>query len=163
MQQCRPDGGVVVRGDAFGDARVDQRSRGVERAVASLGGVETLVDAHAEIARVVGADDTAEALGSGDVPVLATPRVVAWLEGATVAALRGRLKPGETSVGVRVEIDHRAPSAVGELIRADARVVRHAGRAIDFVVRARSAAGDVIAEGTVGRVIVDRAQFVSRL
>ena len=125
--------------------------------------METLLAAHAEIERVVGADDTAEALGSGDVPVLATPRVVAWLEAATVAALRGRLEPGQTSVGVRVAIDHRAPSTVGETVRADARVVRHDGRALDFAVRARSAAGDVIAEGTVARVVVDRARFVARL
>ncbi len=58
-------------------------------------------------------DDTAIALGSGDVPVLATPRVVLLAEEATVLALEGRLPAGRTSVGYRVQLDHTAPTAVG--------------------------------------------------
>ena len=50
--------------------------------------------------------DTATALGSGDVAVLATPRLLAWLEAATVAAAADVVGPGETSVGTRVELEH---------------------------------------------------------
>ena len=57
--------------------------------------------------------DTAQALGSGDVPVLATPRVLALAEAATVAALAARLDTGQTTVGTRVELDHVAATAVG--------------------------------------------------
>jgi len=48
--------------------------------------------------------DTAAALGSGDVPVLGTPRLVAWLEAATVRAAVGLLKPGQTTVGTAIRI-----------------------------------------------------------
>ena len=57
--------------------------------------------------------DTAAAVGSGDVPVLATPRVLALAERATVAAVAGALAAGATMVGARVELDHLAPSPVG--------------------------------------------------
>ena len=57
--------------------------------------------------------DTAVALRSGDVPALATPRLLAWAEAATVGAITGRLGPRATTVGVRVELNHRAPTAVG--------------------------------------------------
>lgn len=121
-----------------------------------------LVDAHAEIERVVGADDTAQALGSGDVPVLGTPRLIAWLEAAAVAALDGRLAAGTTSVGARIAVAHRMPSAVGDVVRVEARLVQHEGSTVEFAVRAQSAAGEVLADGTIGRVIVDRARFLAR-
>ena len=75
--------------------------------------METLVGLHAELERVVAADDTAEALGSGDVAVLATPRLIAWLEAATTTALYGRPPPGITTIGTSVDVRHRAPSLIG--------------------------------------------------
>ena len=56
------------------------------------------------------------ALGSGDVPVLATPRVVALVEEATVAAIAAALAPGQTTVGTRVELDHLAATPVGRTV-----------------------------------------------
>ena len=64
--------------------------------------------------------DTAAAIGSGEVPVLATPRVLALAERATVAAVAGALQAGATTVGTRVELDHLAPrvrDAVGANLR----------------------------------------------
>jgi fluoroacetyl-CoA thioesterase len=90
--------------------------------------VDRLVDVHAEIEWVVAAGDTAQALGSGDVPVLGTPRLIAWLEAAAVSALDGRLPPGATSVGMRIAVDHRAPSAIGDVVRVEAHLVRQEGR-----------------------------------
>ncbi|MEY2437663.1 MAG: fluoroacetyl-CoA thioesterase, partial [Acidimicrobiaceae bacterium] len=66
-----------------------------------------------DVAIIVSDDDTAVALGSGEVLVLATPRVVCLVEQATVKALDGRLDPGTTHVGMRVQLDHLAPTAVG--------------------------------------------------
>ena len=63
-------------------------------------------------------DDTAIAFGSGEVPVLATPRVIALVEEAAIKALETRLDPGVTSVGMRVQLDHLAPTAVGHKVRA---------------------------------------------
>ena len=125
--------------------------------------METLVGLRAEIERIVSADDTAEALGSGDVPVLATPRLIAWLEAATITALDGHLPPGITSVGTSVDVRHRAPSPVGEVVILRAYVVRDEGRRVEFAIEAESAAGKRLAEGSVTRAIVERTQFLGGL
>ena len=125
--------------------------------------METLVGAHAEIERVVGADDTAEALASGDVAALATPRLIAWLEAATMTALDGRLSAGITTVGTSVDVRHRAPSAIGDVVILRARLVRHEGRQVEFAVEADSAAGKRLADGNVTRAIVERARFLDGL
>jgi predicted thioesterase len=103
---------------------------------------------------------TAEVVGSGDVPVLATPLVVALCEQATVAALRPHLEAGTTSVGVRVELEHLAPSVVGSAVVARARLVAVEGRKLRFEVSVTD--GDRgVAEGTVARAVVDRARFLA--
>ncbi len=105
--------------------------------------------------------DTAIALRSGDVEVLATPRVVALAEEATVAALAGHLGKGETSVGMRVQLDHLAPSAVGATVTADATLEKCEGRRLTFTVSIADDRG-LIAAGKVTRVIVDREKFVDK-
>ncbi|HEX6872584.1 MAG TPA: hotdog domain-containing protein [Micromonosporaceae bacterium] len=105
--------------------------------------------------------DTAQALGSGDVPVLGTPRVVALLEAATVAATATKLPPGSTTVGTRVVVDHHAPTPVGRTVVAQARLVRVEGRALSFAVALRDGE-QVVAEGEIDRVLVDRHRFVTR-
>jgi predicted thioesterase len=107
---------------------------------------------------VAGAD-TATAVGSGEVPVLATPRVLALAEQATVAAVAGVLGPGSTSVGVRVELDHLAPSRVGADLEVEAVLERVAGRRLQFAVRLRDA-GRLVAGGQITRVVVDTASFL---
>jgi len=125
--------------------------------------VETLVGLHAEIERVVGADDTAEALGSGDVAVLGTPRLVAWFEAATLTALHGHLSAGTTTVGTSVAVRHRRPSPVGAGVMVRARVVRHEGRRVEFAVEAESTTGGRLAEGSVSRALVERESFLGGL
>ena len=110
----------------------------------------------------VGADDTAIALGSGDLPVLATPRLVAWLEGAAVAAVVARLEPGSTTVGGHIAIDHLAPTAVGSRVRTEATVTTVAGRTIDFEISAREG-DELIARGRHVRHVVDSDRFLARL
>ena len=105
--------------------------------------------------------DTAQALGSGDVPVLGTPRVVALAEEATVAAVAPALKAGETTVGTRVELDHLAPTLVGATVVAQALLAQVDGRRLTFDVSV-SAAGPVIARGRVSRVVVERERFLAR-
>ena len=105
--------------------------------------------------------DTAQALGSGDVPVLGTPRVLALVEAATVAATAGKLGTGYTTVGTRVELDHVAASAVGRTVVAEAHLVRVDGRRLIFDVSLRD--GDTTAaQGRVERVVVDRHRFVAK-
>lgn len=106
----------------------------------------------------VTADDTAIALGSGDVPVLATPRVVALVEEAACAALQGALEPGETSVGVRVSLDHLKATTVGRSVLAAATLRAVDGRKLDFAVRVTED-DEEVARGEHRRVVVNREAF----
>ncbi|MGQ2912018.1 MULTISPECIES: thioesterase family protein [unclassified Aeromicrobium] len=115
----------------------------------------------ASVTHTVGDADTAAALGSGDLPVLATPRVLAWLEAATCAALD--LDDSRTSVGTRVEVEHIAASPVGATITATADLVHEDGRLLRFRVAAHDGHGTLVAHGEVRRVVVDRARFLERV
>lgn len=105
--------------------------------------------------------DTAQALGSGDVPVLGTPRVLALAEAATVAATATRMPAGMTSVGTRVELDHRVATPVGGTVVADGRLAKVDGRRLLFEVSVRDGE-TVVAEARVERVLVDRHEFLSK-
>jgi predicted thioesterase len=115
----------------------------------------------AKVRLCVGDGDTAQALGSGDVPVLGTPRILALAEAATVAATAHQLPPGATTVGVRVELDHRAPSPVGSTVVAMATLVLVAGRRLIFDVTVHEE-DLLVADGRVERILVDRHRFVAK-
>ena len=115
----------------------------------------------AEIVHLVDDGDTAIALRSGEVPVLATPRVVALCEEASVAALRDQLAPGETSVGARVEITHIAPTKVGSKVRAEATLEKVEGRRLVFTVSVSDDCG-LVAAGKITRVVVNVEHFLDK-
>ncbi|MCB1250762.1 MAG: hotdog domain-containing protein [Acidimicrobiales bacterium] len=115
----------------------------------------------AEVELDVADADTAVALRSGSVPVLATPRVVALCEEAAVKVLDGRLDAGETTVGMQVQLDHLAPTAVGHRVAAEATIERVTGRRITFTVSVNDERG-LIAVGRVTRVIVDIERFLDK-
>lgn len=110
---------------------------------------------------VVGADDTARAMRSGSVEVLATPRLVALLEEATCAAISGLLDVGQTTVAMRVQIDHMQPTPVGGEVTAEATLERIEGRRLTFTVSASDARG-LVAAGKVTRVLVDVERFMNK-
>jgi predicted thioesterase len=116
------------------------------------------IGAFAEVTLVVGEGDTAIAHGSGDVPVLATPRVLALAEQAAVAAL-GDVGEGVTSVGVHAELHHVKATALDQAVTARADVVAVVGRRVSFAFQVTEA-GDTVAHGTHQRVIVDRERFL---
>ncbi|MDH4077009.1 MAG: thioesterase [Acidimicrobiia bacterium] len=105
--------------------------------------------------------DTASALGSGSVLVLATPRLLALCEEATVAAVADHLDPGMTTVGIQVRLDHVAASPVGREVTAEATLEKVAGRKLFFTVSAHDDRG-LVAAGKVTRVIVDEASFMAK-
>ncbi|MGC4864498.1 thioesterase family protein [Micromonospora sp. DT53] len=105
--------------------------------------------------------DTAQAVGSGDVPVLGTPRVLALVEAATVAATATGMPPGSTTVGTRVELEHLAPTVVGRTVRAQALLATVDGRRLSFEVTV-SDGDQTVARGRVDRIMVDRGRFVER-
>ncbi len=120
--------------------------------------------ARAQILVMVEREDTATSVGSGDVPVLATPRLLALAEAATVQAVRDRLAPGQTSVGTRVELEHRAASPVGAHVEIAAELTEVDGRRLVFSFTARDRDRDrVVAAGVIERVVVDRERFVAKL
>jgi predicted thioesterase len=105
--------------------------------------------------------DTAVALGSGDVPVLGTPRLIAWMEAATVQAAAALLDAGQTTVGTAIRIEHRRATAVGGSVEITAMTPRDvAGRLVTFEVQAVDGSGLVVAAGQIDRVIVDRDRFL---
>src|SRR3982750_1967050 len=95
------------------------------------------VGATARVELTVTDADTAQSVGSGDVPMLATPRVLALAEAATVAATARQLPGGLTTVGTRAEVDHRAPTPVGRRVTAHATLAKVDGRRLLFEVAVR--------------------------
>jgi predicted thioesterase len=108
--------------------------------------------------------DTAAAVGSGDLAVLGTPRLLAWCEAATCAAIASSLDAGSTSVGTRMSLEHLAASPVGERLQVEATVAYVDGRLVRFTVAASHLSdGKVVGTGEVTRVVVDRERFLSRV
>jgi fluoroacetyl-CoA thioesterase len=123
--------------------------------------VTLLTGLSAQVSLVVTDADTALAMGSGDVAVLATPRLIALCEEASCRALAGELEPGRTSVGVRVQVDHLAPVAVGSTVTAEATLERIEGRRLAFTVSVTDAAG-LVGAGRMTRVVVDAETFLAK-
>jgi predicted thioesterase len=116
---------------------------------------------HGSAKLVVGDDDTAVAHHSGDVPVLATPRLIALCEEASIFALTDVLPPGQTTVGMRVQIDHLAPTSVGSSVAAEATLEKVEGRRLTFTVSVSDHCG-LVAAGKVTRVIVETDRFLEK-
>jgi fluoroacetyl-CoA thioesterase len=105
--------------------------------------------------------DTAQALGSGDVPVLATPRLLALAEAATVRATARYLPVGTTTVGTRVQLEHLSATPIGGTVEVAATLSTVDGRRLGFAVSAHD--GETLAaRGTVERVLVDRERFLTK-
>ena len=123
------------------------------------------VGLRASVRATVTEADTAEAMGSGDVPVLATPRLLALAEAAASAAVRPQLADGLTSVGTSASVEHRRASPLGAEVVVEAELTEVDGRRLVFGFIARAADTDedvVVGAGTVERVVLDRARFIAR-
>ena len=105
---------------------------------------------------------TAQAMGSGTLPVLATPALVAFLEN-TAMKLVTDLPDGTTTVGTAMNLRHLRASAVGETIRCRATLVQHEGRRYTFALAATNEAGDTVGEGTHERFAVEVERFMGKL
>lgn len=110
----------------------------------------------------VAAKHCADQLGSGDVPVLGTPTILALAEGACVSAIEDDLPEGDTSVGQWAEIEHIQPTAIGEAVQAEATLIGHHGRRLEFQVIIRQG-DDIVAKIRHRRVLVDRQRFLDKV
>ncbi|MGI8718703.1 MAG: thioesterase family protein [Lapillicoccus sp.] len=106
--------------------------------------------------------DTAERLGSGDMPVLATPRLVNWLERAAYAGAARKVGEGQTSVGTLVRIEHVKATPVGGTVTVRCSNPVSDGRRLIFHITVTDEAGDEVATGEVHRALVDRDRFMRR-
>ena len=122
-----------------------------------------IAGAAAERVVLVEWSDTAERVGSGDLPVLGTPRLLAFVEGTCVECIAGQLSDEQTSVGTRVLLDHRAPSPTGALVTIRVRLDAVNGRHLVFTFEASHADGTVVATGEHHRAVVNREAFLSAL
>lgn len=110
----------------------------------------------------VGNENTAIALGSGDMPVLATPAMMALMENAAMLTVASELEDGDTTVGGHIESSHLRPTPVGADVSATAILEKVEGRKLYFKIIAHQ--GDVvIGEGTHLRFIVSREKFLSKI
>lgn len=110
---------------------------------------------------MVAHEDTAVALKSGEVPVLGTPRVIALVEEAALAAVSDQLPKGHTTVGMRVQVDHLAPTKVGSSVAAEATLEKVEGRRLTFTVSVSDHCG-LVAAGKVTRVVVETERFLEK-
>ena len=111
---------------------------------------------------IVSDADTAKSLGSGSLRVLGTPRLLAWAESVTCAAIEDALPKGATSVGARVSIEHRAPTIVGHEVRVGARLTTVDGRALAFEIEVVDSEDRIVAAGRIDRAVVDADRFVRK-
>jgi fluoroacetyl-CoA thioesterase len=116
---------------------------------------------HGSAKLVVADEDTALALHSGEVRVLGTPRLIALCEEAALVAVADAVPTGHTTVGMRVQVDHLAPTNVGSSVAAEATLERVEGRRLTFTVSVSDHCG-LVAAGKVTRVVVDTAQFLDK-
>lgn len=104
---------------------------------------------------------TAIQMGSGDLPVLATPAMMALMENAAMLAVKDELPEGCTTVGGHIASSHLKPSKIGETLIATAEVTKIEGKKIEFKVAAYSD-DTLLGEGTHLRFIVDKERFMSK-
>lgn len=107
-------------------------------------------------------ENTALTMGSGDLPVFATPAMVALMENAAMNAVKDQLEEGNSTVGASIQIVHTKPSGIGETVAVTAILEEVEGRKLSFSVTASDSKGK-IGEGTHIRYIVDRERFMSKL
>lgn len=107
-------------------------------------------------------ENTALQMGSGDMPVFASPAMVALMENAAMLAVAPYLEAGATTVGSEMNTSHIKPSGLGAVVTATAVLIEAEGRKLTFNVGARDGEG-LIGEGVHVRYIVDRERFLSKV
>lgn len=123
--------------------------------------MEITVGAKGEAFTLVEREDTAQAVGSGDLLVFASPCMAALMEGAACEAIAGALGEGQSSVGTSLSISHTSATPVGLEVRAEAEVTAFDGKVITFSLRAFDEVGE-IGHGTHTRAIVNSQKFLEK-
>src|SRR5580704_17834636 len=131
-----------------------------QRMMADLPHIKPGLKGHAQI--LVGVEHTAPSIGSGKVPVLATPVMINVIEAAALAAVEHLLPPGHQSLGIHLDVRHCAATPIGMHVEATAELTAVEGRTLSFKVEARDDK-EPIGGGTHERVVVNVARFDERI
>ena len=110
---------------------------------------------------IVTGDNTAQAVGSGVLPVFSTPSLAALMEAAACDALRGALEEGVTTVGTQIHVQHLSATPVGMRVWAEATLTEQSGREYAFDITAFDEAG-VIGRASHRRAAVKTARFMEK-
>lgn len=116
----------------------------------------------AERTTLVDQGNTAKSLGSGDVEVFGTPAMIALMEAAAVAAIEPYLDPGQSSVGIELQVEHVAATPLGQTVRSSAELTGIEGRRLTFQVTAWDQVA-LIGKGSHTRVLIDRERFTANV
>ena len=106
-------------------------------------------------------ENTAAAMGSGLLPVYATPAMLALMEKAAAGSVQPYLPEGQGTVGTRLEVSHLAATPIGLSVRAESELIAIDRRKLRFSVRAW-AEDELIGEGEHERFIIDNARFLEK-
>ena len=106
-------------------------------------------------------DNTAAAMGSGLLPVFATPAMLALMEQAAASSVQPFLPEGQGTVGTRLEVSHLAATPIGLTVRAESELIAVDRRKLRFAVRAW-AGDELIGEGEHERFVIDNARFLEK-
>ena len=123
--------------------------------------MEITVGLKGTVKEIVNENITAEKVGSGSLPVFATPMMVALMEKAACKALENSLDEGSTTVGTKVDVEHIAATPVGMEVTVTATVTAVDGRKISFSVEAFDEAG-LIGKGAHDRFVVGAEKFIAK-
>lgn len=110
---------------------------------------------------VVTEQNTANAVGSGLVPVFATPYMIALMENAAVHAVNDHLEPGQGTVGTHLNVSHDAATPIGMKVWAECKLTAVDGKRLSFEVAAFDEAG-LIGKGTHERFIIQTEKFLAK-
>ena len=124
---------------------------------------EVVTGASFEATTIVNSTNTAIAAGSGTLPVLGTPFLVALMEKATCNAIADFLEDGETTVGRSINVAHTKASGIGSVVTANAVISACNGRKITFDVSAKDNSGDTVGSGKIERFVVLEDRFMEKV
>ena len=110
---------------------------------------------------VVTKELTAQAMGSGELPVFATPAVIALAEETAWRSVAAKLEPGQGTVGTMLQVEHISATLVGMKVRCETELIEIDRRKLTFSVEVFDEAG-VVAKGTHCRFIVENEKFLKR-
>ena len=114
-----------------------------------------------KIEMVVGTDNTAEKMGSGELPVLSTPAMVALIEETCWKSVKNLFGEGRSTVGTKLEVSHLSPTPVGMKIWCESELLDEGDRQLQFRVKVYDETG-LIGEGIHERFVVENDKFMKK-